>query len=42
MRDCELFWLFLLDEVLTFEKKGRGIEDVWVWFEEDGHSIQPS
>lgn len=37
------FWFFfLLDDVLTFGKKGRGIEDVWVWFEEDGHSIQPS
>lgn len=22
--------------------KGRGIEDVWVWLERDGHSIQPS
>lgn len=37
------FWLFfLLDDVLTFGKKGRGMEDVWVWFEEDGHSIQVS
>lgn len=36
------FWFFfLLDDVLTFGK-GRGIEDVWVWFEEDGHSIQLS
>lgn len=43
------FWFFfLLDDVLTFEKKGRGIEDViwlvdvWVWLERDEHSIQLS
>lgn len=40
--DLWFFWFFLLDDVLTFGKKGRGIEDVWVWLERDGHSIQPS
>lgn len=36
------FWFFLLDDVLTFGKKGRGIEDVWVWLERDGHSVDLS
>lgn len=37
------FWFFfLLDDVLTFGMKGRGIEDVWVWFGKDGHCIQVS
>lgn len=40
--DLWFFCFFLLDDVLTFGKKGRGIEDVWVWLERDGHSIQPS
>lgn len=42
MSDLWFLWFFLLDDVLTFGKKGRGIEDVWVWLERDGHSIQPS
>lgn len=34
------FWFFfLLDDVLTFGKKGRGTEDVWVWLERDGTTI---